>query len=400
MFDLISIPSAESKMVQSAKLEFLEQLDLHSLADDLGKLDMFLRLVYNGVAGNTGELQIKVRRVGSKITKLADKLASTVYQFKETSQNVLEELKTTYRHLLEGLEKAAVSNLSIITDKAEGMAKAAEELEKDFYQAEDDVMSALEDTLIAKCVQEKMKYTLKKERQEFELIKEQAKELKEIAQQAEEEAKELYKQAQAREDKAQGAHDSIQMQVIQMSSIPLITGIFEGVTSSAGVALIKGLKQGAETLIDIMIDDKSGCKKAIERANREKMMHLEQMNKERDHRREAIQQCIEFTQKIISLKNDNDMAINALNNSLGALKSLAIIMLKASRFWEIMGIHCRELARGDIKNRVKNMMILRKEVRLKIWTSTSFKRNALRYYTKWVLLDNCPVEVTDSEHLT
>ena len=29
-FDLISIPSAESRMVQSAKREFLEQLDLHT----------------------------------------------------------------------------------------------------------------------------------------------------------------------------------------------------------------------------------------------------------------------------------------------------------------------------------------------------------------------------------
>lgn len=82
--DLISIPSAESKLVKSAKREFLEQLDLHSLADDLGKLGKFMRLAYNGVAGNT-ELQIKVQRVGYKITKLANK--SAVYQFTSSKKH-------------------------------------------------------------------------------------------------------------------------------------------------------------------------------------------------------------------------------------------------------------------------------------------------------------------------
>ena len=121
-FALISIPSAESRMVQSAKREFLEQLDLYSLADDLGKLNKFMRLAYNGVAGHT-ELQIKVQRVGHKSTKLADKSATTVYQFKEKSQDVLEELQTTYKFLLEGLENAAVISLSMMADKAAGMAE-------------------------------------------------------------------------------------------------------------------------------------------------------------------------------------------------------------------------------------------------------------------------------------
>ena len=77
-FDLISIPSAESKMVLKAKQGLLGQIDLKSLVDDLGKLGMFMRVAYNGVAGNT-EVQIKVQRVGYKITKLADKSAITVH---------------------------------------------------------------------------------------------------------------------------------------------------------------------------------------------------------------------------------------------------------------------------------------------------------------------------------
>ena len=392
-YDLISIPSAESKLVKSAKREFLDQLDLHSFADDLGKLGKFMRLAYNGVAGHT-ELQIKVQRVGYKITKLADKSAITVYQFKETSQDVLEELKTTYQYLLEGLEKAAVINLSMMADKAAGMAEAAEELRKDFDQASDDVISALEDTQTAKGDQEKMKKTLEKEREEFDLKRKQAEKLEIIAREAEEKAEKLYNEAQARQDKVQDVHDSAQMQVRQEMSVirsvaDSITGVVTGVISAGALTLILRLEKAAEKLM--AIGDKTGYEEAIKRANREKMMHLEQMKRERDQRREAIQQCIEFTQKIISCKNDNDLAevtIKALHNSAGALKCLSATMMEATKFWEMMQRQCNMLASGEIKRKVEKMIEMPKEERLNTWTSTGFKKTAVRYYTRWVLLDS------------
>ena len=115
------------------------------------------------------------------------------------------------------------------------------------------------------------------------------------------------------------------------------------------------------------------------------MMLLEQMKKERDQRREAIQQCIEFTQKIISCKNDNDLAevtINALHNSVGALKCLSATMMQATRFWEMMQLHCKELASRDMKDKVEKMIRMPKEERRNIWTSTGFKRDAVRHYTR------------------
>lgn len=79
-FSLVSIPNTDSKLVQRAKGHLLDSLDLHSLVEDLGKLGNFIRVAYNGVAGHT-EIQIKVQRVGYKITKLADKSAVTVHKF-------------------------------------------------------------------------------------------------------------------------------------------------------------------------------------------------------------------------------------------------------------------------------------------------------------------------------
>ena len=52
-FNLVSIPNAGSKLVQTAKEHLLGSLDLHSLVEDLGKLGNFIRVAYNGVAGHT-----------------------------------------------------------------------------------------------------------------------------------------------------------------------------------------------------------------------------------------------------------------------------------------------------------------------------------------------------------
>ena len=72
-FDLVTLPNPKSVLVRKAKENLLGSLDLASLVDDLGKLGNFIRVAYNGVAGNT-EIQIKVQKVGYKITNLADQL--------------------------------------------------------------------------------------------------------------------------------------------------------------------------------------------------------------------------------------------------------------------------------------------------------------------------------------
>ena len=162
-FDLVAVPSPKSLMVREAKNRLLGSLDLASLVDDLGKLGNFIRVAYNGVAGNT-EIQIKVQRVGYKITHLADQSAVTVHNFKRASNDVIQELQGTYQYLLDGLEEMALETLSLLTDVAKEMATAAEKLRDDFEKATNDVNNALQDTQRAKGTQEEKKKALQEER--------------------------------------------------------------------------------------------------------------------------------------------------------------------------------------------------------------------------------------------
>ena len=228
-FDLVSIPQAGSKLVQSAKENLLGSLDLHSMVEDLGRLGNFIRVAYNGVAGHT-ELQIKVQRVGYKMTNLADKSAVTVHRFKGASQDVLEELKSTYEYLLDGLEEMALETLSQLTSIAKDMAAAAEELHNDFEKATTDVIHALEDTQKKKGTEVERKKARDKEREDFEIKKEKAEMQQKQAAEAEERAEAFYTEAQKREDQVFDAQDSV---------LKKLASVFTGAVS-ATAALVTG----------------------------------------------------------------------------------------------------------------------------------------------------------------
>ena len=374
-FDLVAIPDAKSKMVQEAKDLLLGSLDLQSLVDDLGKLGNFIRVAYNGVAGST-DVQIKVQKVGYKITKLADKSAVTVHKFKGASQSVLQELKGTYQYLLDGLEEMALDTLSMLTDVAKEMAKAADELRSDFEKATDDVIDALEDTQREKGDQEKRQKTREEEKKELQSKVKQAEQMQKSALEAEAKAEALYNAAQAREDKAMEAQDSF---------LSELASAFTGVVGAATKAATGDIEAAAKAIQGI------GYKEAMKLANQEKMKHLDELQKEREARQKAIIECIKFAEKIKSCQDDGALAqaaIEALHSSIGALKSLSAIMMKAAVFWEQMQSHCESLAKGDMQQSVQQAIKYPEEKRLKVWTSEAFKEGAVRYYSKWVALDD------------
>ncbi|XP_068691241.1 tropomyosin beta chain-like [Montipora foliosa] len=378
-FNLVSIPNAGSKLVQTAKGHLLGSLDLQSLVEDLGKLGNFIRVAYNGVAGHT-EVQIKVQRVGYKITKLADKSAVTVHKFKGASQSVLEELKGTYEYLLDGLEEMALETLSQLTSIAKDMAAAADELHNDFEKATKDVIDALEDTQRAKGSEEERKKALEEERKEFELKKQKAVMQQKHATEAEQRAKAFYDEAQKRENKAIDAQDSL---------LNTITGALTGIVSAVQSVATLEIDKAVEKITSI--GDKSGHKEAMKMANEEKKKQMEEMQKQRDLRQEALLQCLEFAEKIKNCQDDGELAeaaIKALHSSIGALKSLSAIMMKAAIFWQQMQVHCESLATGEMQNQVERAMKMPEEKRIKVWTSNAFKGKALRYYSKWVALDD------------
>ena len=112
----------------------------------------------------------------------------------------------------------------------------------------------------------------------------------------------------------------------------------------------------------------------------------------REKRQEELANMSAFTAKLRQCANDQEMAecaVEALHEAIGALKHLSAVMMKAALFWKQMQDHCRSLAESQMQSQVETAMEkYSEEKRLKVWTSNSFKRKAIQFYSGWVALNS------------
>lgn len=367
------IPAAESKVVQIEKERLLGAVDLKTLVDDLGRVGAFIRVAYNGV-GAAGprftELQIEVQDLGYDITKLCDQSALTVSKFKKASATVLEDLQATYGYLLDNLEDLALETLSSVSTIAADMAKAARDLQIKFTEEQVKVVNALKKTQLARGEEAKRIEDKNKEYAEAEEALKHQQKLMEDAQKLEKEAEKQRQQMEAKEDET-------------LQSIPHATGFQK---------IINALFQTE------IFDDGTAARKTAQQWKEKRIEALEKENKFRKLRHEALDRMTTFATKMKNCTTEANMAeaaTNALHEAITALKELSTVMMQAVQFWEQMQQHCTTLAQDRLKQVVeKAMKKSEDEERLRVWTSKSFKRMAVRFYAGWVALNSvCAIYV-------
>ena len=370
-FSLLEIPSSKAMIVKKERDTMLGSIDLAVLVDDLGRVGNFVRIAYNGVAGYT-DLQIKIRRIGYDVTKLCDKSAVTVSMFKRASTSILADLQGTYQFLLDQLEDMALETLAAVNDVAKDMAGAAEQLSKEFDEQSKKVELALEDTMNTKGREEESKKETEKRRRELEISKEKSeKEVKEREKELEE-CEKRYLEAQRKQESAES---SARNPFKQMAN---------AIFSAATAPFTRG--QGGARLFDTDSD-----MKVAENYRKEADSYYKDMKEQRDVRRKALGDIAEFAKSIENCISDKELAeaaIGALQNAMGGLKKLSALLLKVSLFWKQMQLHCETLAKDKMKRMVEAAMRKPEAERIKVWTNTGFKKQAVQYYSQWVALDD------------
>ena len=357
-YSLLEAPAESSKVVVEQKKQLLGEIDLEALINDLSRAGKFVRVAYNGVAGNT-DLQITVQQIGYDMTKLCNKAAITVIQFSRASHSVVLDLQSTYEYLMGGLEEMAVDTLGAVSKLAGDMALAAEELGKAFEKEEEKIEDTLMRTQREKGEEEKCKRQNEVHKKE----KEAAIKQKDEAVEAEKRAEEAYRQAQLEE--AENAGASAGLAVLSVLLIPAAPFTIAG-------AVLTG-------------------KKARE-AKREKIRQLEIMKEQDDERKKALEKIATFAEQIVSydaraeIGIGGDTAIDALHKAIGALKSLTVTMMRAADFWKKMEVHCKSIASAEMEAKLKKALEVG-EKKIAIWASPVFKREALHFFARWVALE-------------
>lgn len=375
-YRLNTLPADTSSVVLAEKENLLGAVDLETLVNDLGRVGAFIRIAYNGV-GAAGpkftEQKIEIQRLGYDVTRLCDKSALTVAKFKKASSTVLTDLQATYEYLLDNLEKMAVVTLSAVSKLAGEMKKAALELHDDFEQQAGKVKYTLEGTQKVHGEEALRIKELQKQRQQFEVAKQEQVKLMEDAHRLEREAEAGRRRIEEKEDEAISGIES-------NNPLKLLVNAF---TSMIGIG-------------EVFDENESEKKAAHWKERRVEALQVE--NKFRQQRYEALGKMTEFAMKIKECEIEENMAevaVEALHYSIGALKELSAVMMQAAQFWKQMQNHCHSLAESEMQTQMEEAMkSYTDKERRKVWTSDGFKIKAIHFYAGWVALHSvCSVYI-------
>lgn len=372
-YSILSVPSETSALVKLEKEELVgtNTLCLKTLVTDLGRVGEFIKIAYNatlsaGISGDESihKLHLQVRSLGSGITDLCGLSAVTVSNFRSTTRTILQELKGAYQYLLDGFEDMAIDCMENLSTLAKKMADAAYKLQLEIKAQEEKVTKALDDSKTAQFMEEK-------EIKRLEDMRERRKrQIEDLSKEIEELVKSETKVKKERMDLEEKELDEIKN--IKTGALEAI-GNF--VLPGAGTRLFGNHKKDA-------IQRKSMYRENV-------VAKQEEERKIHEDRKTYIQQQQEFISDMKSCETDESNAAEAvkfLHAASSALQELEVVMKRAAIFWMKLHHHCKNLADDSVKDRIEKGMKYPEERRIKFWTSSSFKEQAVSYYAKWAAL--------------
>ena len=136
---VVEKPPRDCQAVIKARDHMLGAVDLDGSLSDLVTVGKFIRIAYNGVAGDT-DLQIAMREIGLEIAELCDDSGLTINKFRMTADSILTDLTGAYQFFLDDVEEMAITSIESVGDSAKQMAEAAEELCQRFKDESEKVL--------------------------------------------------------------------------------------------------------------------------------------------------------------------------------------------------------------------------------------------------------------------
>ena len=346
-YSILEAPSEGSPLVVALKDELYSELNLKDLVDYLKSVARFIQVAdyATGAAPAVKEVQ-EIRRnichLGRNISKLCDESSTTVAKFQSMSRTVSTELQAAYAYLKDGYESSAISCLSTLSEKAEKVAKAADKMRADFEEQAGEV-----EKVAIKCMecQGEKAEDRKKEQSQLEEDRKLTEKIMEEHHRDEERAKKQKMQYEEKED-----------------------------------AEIENFDTGFCSTVKRWILGQSGMEKA-EEFRKKKIMYCEEENKSKKLFREEMSKQVAIRKRMEDCRADVIKYIKVadfLHRAVSALKGLAATMQKAVFFWEKLQEYCQNLEEEWKGKKVSDLE--------NIWTSRSFKNQAIAYYAKWIAL--------------
>ena len=202
-YDLMINPPFNDPLVIEKKSEILNGIDLNELNDNLYLSVELLNVAYNGVAGaQGGRLQADINKLIGDLALLCNDCVGTMSVFELETKNIIYELGQTYRHLIGGKEKLAITKLMHCGKSSATMATKAEALSEAFTGLQQRSVIAKSNTVLEEAAENDKKLDAERAIRELEEKRKAEKINQEelVAQIGQ--VQQLYDDAKSREEKA------------------------------------------------------------------------------------------------------------------------------------------------------------------------------------------------------
>jgi len=113
---------------------------------------------------------------------------------------------------------------------------------------------------------------------------------------------------------------------------------------------------------------------------------VEQLKRKKEEHEKKMAEAALRMQEAVKQKHNKTSAKECLDEAISALRNVGDTMQEAANFWREMNALCSYVADEKLMAQVERIDSSDKEMHQKIWTSQTFKSDALQFYLKWAAL--------------
>lgn len=426
-YSLTKPPDVESKFVVEELKKLTETLQINELATDLSNVGKFLLMAYCGVMGYP-ELEAKVRERLYSITKLCDETVFTLNEFNRASDKAIDIMITAYNYLYEGYEDLAFDMLQEVAQLSRKMVEASSDLQERFVTEAKEVEEVQTLTMgerqivddahveTKKCItkyaydhslaQDEFQKATEEENQNTAKLNEAIRSENAAAENRRTMLSNLGERLREVQRRLEEADAKVRACANRSSGfVGSVVHLFGGKTKEDREEERVRIERGsAKTQYDMVREQHNN----LEYAENEKAKILKEQRELfeknlaiiRQKRDKATKDMAEVAKKLLQCNLEADAqaeSLYCLHHALTALRNLQDIMVIAGNFWRSWSSFCQEVSTNRFTKQIEKFMTMDQDKRKKIICgSTTFKIEAVKYYSRWAAVQQVCSNSRDS----
>ncbi|MEJ8824820.1 hypothetical protein WKW80_22750 [Variovorax humicola] len=159
--------------------------------------------------------------------------------------------------------------------------------------------------------------------------------------------------------------------------------------NSTGASVVSGVGQALQTTGESLGNSTDGYAQIASNYAKEKAKYLDMLMALQKEQRDALAEVAELTKQMQNEGVTADLAqaaVDSLQQAIGALREIHVIVGQLRKFWTAIALGCKNLSRGETTELITDLMDQPEAMRIKDYSAGWFQLDLLQLSAKWMAL--------------